>query len=214
MTWIAVAVVVAAYLLGSVDFAVWVARAKGVDIYDVGSGNPGTANVARILGWRTALWALVGDALKGVAAASAGLFLAGSSAAGFAAGLAAVVGHCYPVWHRLRGGKGVATAGGTIAVLAPVVTVALIILWLLVARLVRVSSVASVSAVVLAVPLMALTGHRGWSLVWVGLMALLIVARHRPNLARLLRGEEPPTVFRASNGTAQLMSENGGELRG
>lgn len=182
--------VVAAYLVGSVDFAVVVSRARGVDIYRVGSGNPGAANVARSLGWRAAALVMVGDALKGAAAATAGLLAAGSPEAGFAAGLAAVVGHCFPVWHRLRGGKGVSTAGGAVAVLAPLATIALLLLWLLVAKLGRVSSLASLAAVILAVPAMAAVGHRGWSLVWVGLMALLITARHGPNIARLARGEE------------------------
>lgn len=189
MDWTVAAVLMASYLIGSIDFAVLVARMKGVDIYDVGSGNPGTANVARNLGWGAAAQVLVGDFLKGVVAAALGLFLVDSTV-GFAAGLAAVVGHCFPLWHRFRGGKGVATGGGAILVLAPLVALALMAGWSLLARVARVSSIASLTVVLLSVPALAVGGHTGWSLVWAGLMAALIVARHRTNIARLVRGEE------------------------
>lgn len=189
MNWIAVAVVVAAYLIGSLDFAVLVSRTRGVDIYGVGSGNPGTANVARALGWGAAAQVLIGDFLKGVVSAGMGL-LAVDATLGFAAGLAAVVGHCFPVWHRFKGGKGVATGGGVVAILAPLVAAALMVIWVVLARVGRISSLASLTVVLLAVPGLALRGHPGWSLVWAGLMVALIVARHRSNIVRLLRGEE------------------------
>lgn len=189
MTWTVVAVIAFAYLLGSVDFGVHVARARGVDIYAVGSGNPGTANVGRALGWKAAAAVLVGDLLKGVVAAVIGL-VAVDATVGFAAGLAAVVGHCFPAWHRFRGGKGVATAGGSLLVLAPLVGLILAVVWAAIARFGKISSVASLTVAVLAVPALVVAGHRGWSLVWVGLMMVLVVFQHRANIARLLRGEE------------------------
>lgn len=191
MTVSAVAVVIVSYLIGSVDFAVVVARARGVDIYGVGSGNPGTANVARSLGWRTAAVVLAGDVLKGVVAAVVGLVVA-DPALGFAAALAAVIGHCYPIWHRFRGGKGVATGGGAILVLAPWAGLALVVVWVVLARLLKISSVASLTVAILAVPAVAVAGHDGWALVWTVLMVTLIVARHRGNIERLVRGEERP----------------------
>ena len=190
MTWTAAALVAASYLIGSISFAVVVSRARGVDIYRVGSGNPGTANVARSMGWWAAVLVLIGDAAKGSAAAVLGWLVAGSVTVGLAAGLAAVVGHCFPVWHRFRGGKGVATGGGVMVVLAPLVILALIVVWAVLARLTRMSSVGSLAGVVLAVPGLAVAGHRGWDLVWVGLMALIIVGRHHSNISRLVRGEE------------------------
>lgn len=189
MTWTVVAVIAFAYLLGSVDFGVHVARARGVDIYAVGSGNPGTANVGRALGWKAAAAVLVGDLLKGVAAAAIGL-VAVDATVGFAAGLAAVVGHCFPAWHRFQGGKGVATAGGSILVLAPLVGLILVVMWAAIAGFGKISSVASLTVAVLAVPALAVAGHRGWSLVWVGLTMVLVLFQHRANIARLLRGEE------------------------
>lgn len=190
MTWNVPALIVAAYLIGSFDFAVVVARRKGLNIYEVGSGNPGTANVARNLGWQAAALVFVGDLLKGVVVAGLGLVVGGTATVGFGAGLAAAVGHCFPVWHRFRGGKGVATGAGVILVLAPVVALVLAGVWVVLARLARISSVASMSVVILAVPALAVAGHTGWSLVWVGLMMGLIVIRHRSNIVRLARGEE------------------------
>lgn len=189
MDWTVAAVIVVAYLVGSVDFGVHVSRARGVDIYTVGSGNPGTANVGRALGWRAAASVLVGDLLKGVAAAGVGILAVGTTV-GFAAGLAAVVGHCFPLWHRFRGGKGVATAGGVLLVVAPVVGLAMGLVWAAVAKLGRVSSVASLTVAVLTLPALAVAGHRGWSLVWAGLTMVLVVFQHRSNIARLVRGEE------------------------
>jgi glycerol-3-phosphate acyltransferase PlsY len=189
MDWTVAAVIAFAYLLGSVDFGVHVARARGVDIYAVGSGNPGTANVGRALGWKAAATVLFGDLLKGVVAAAAGLLLV-DSAAGFAAGFAAVFGHCFPIWHRFRGGKGVATAGGAILVLAPVVGLFLAVMWAAVAKLGKISSVASLTVTMVAVPALAVAGHRRWSLVWAGLMMVLVLFQHRTNIARLFRGEE------------------------
>jgi glycerol-3-phosphate acyltransferase PlsY len=206
MDWTVVAAVAAAYLIGSIDFAVLVARTKGVDIYDVGSGNPGAANVARNLGWGAAVQVLVGDFLKGAIAALLGL-LAADATVGFGAGLAAVVGHCFPVWHRFRGGKGVATGGGALAVVAPVVALVLVVIWGALARVGRISSIASLTVVVLSVPAVAVAGHRGWSLLWAGGMMVLIVARHRSNIVRLIRGEEGSLATGSDGAAAADQSE-------
>ena len=99
------------YLVGSIDFGVIVPRLMGIDIYEHGSGNPGTSNVFRTLGKKAASVVLLGDLAKGLTAAAVGDLMAGETI-GFAAGCAAVVGHVFPVWHRFKGGRGVATAIG------------------------------------------------------------------------------------------------------
>lgn len=180
---------VTAYLIGSIDFGVVVPRLRGVDIYEVGSGNPGATNVLRSMGRGTAAVVLLGDLLKGVVAAALG-DLAGGDAAGFAAGFAAVVGHCYPVWHRFRGGKGVATAGGMTLWMEPFLGLILVPMWAVVTATAKKASVASLLLAVLLVPGLALFGHRGWSLVWAGLTSILVLYRHRGNMVRLLRGSE------------------------
>jgi acyl phosphate:glycerol-3-phosphate acyltransferase len=186
----AVLVVVAAYLLGSVDFAVLVARAKGVDIYSVGSGNPGTANVLRTVGRGAAAMVMAGDLLKGVIAAAAGQLITGDIVIGYAAGAAAVLGHCFPVWHRFKGGKGVATGAGMILWLAWPTFILLVVVWVAVVALTRISSIASVIGAILVVPGLLLVQPPAAAYAITGAMALLVVIRHIPNLRRLLRGEE------------------------
>jgi glycerol-3-phosphate acyltransferase PlsY len=182
-------VVVAGYLLGSIDFGVIVPRLRGVDIYSVGSGNPGASNVLRTMGRSAAAFVILGDAAKGFAAAALGDLVAGE-AAGVAAAFAAVVGHCWPLWHRFHGGKGVATGGGATFWVAPVLAGALTLAWALVAGVTRRASVASLVLVTAYVPGMALFGHRGWSLVWGGAIARLILVRHHANIRRLASGAE------------------------
>ena len=185
----AVGVFTAGYLLGSIDFGVIVPRLRGVDIYSVGSGNPGASNVLRTMGRGAAALVMLGDAAKGFAAAMLGDLVAGE-AAGVAAGFAAVVGHCWPVWHRFHGGKGVATGGGATFWIEPLLAGALAPLWGLVAAVTRRASVASLVLVAAYVPGMAMLGRRGWSLVWGGAIALLILVRHHANIRRLVSGAE------------------------
>jgi glycerol-3-phosphate acyltransferase PlsY len=182
-------ILIGAYLLGSVDFGVIVPRLRGVDIYSVGSGNPGTSNVLRTMGKGAAALVMLGDVMKGFVAALVG-DLAGGEAVGFAAGLLAVVGHCFPVWHRFKGGKGVATAGGSVFWLEPLLGVAFTVFWGGLVAATKRASIASLLLVVVYVPGMALFGHRGWSLVWAGATALVILIRHQGNIRRLLGGSE------------------------
>lgn len=184
-----VAAIVAGYLLGSIDFGVIVPRLFGIDIYGTGSGNPGATNVLRTVGRREAVLVLLGDLAKGAGAAALGNW-AGGEVIGFAAGLAAVVGHCFPVWHRFRGGKGVAAAGGMVLFLEPFAGLALLGVFVAVVALTRKASLGSLIAAVALVPTLAAFGHRGWSLGLAGAAVALIVIRHVPNIRRLLGGRE------------------------
>jgi glycerol-3-phosphate acyltransferase PlsY len=183
---------VAAYLIGSVDFAVVVARMHGVDIHQVGSGNPGTANVLRTLGRGPAIAVLVGDMMKGVLAAGMGM-VAGGDPIGvwaFAAGLAAVVGHCYPIFHRFKGGKGVATAVGVVALTVPLAALVMGVVWGAIVGITRISALGSLGLSVVAVPLAIWRGVEGPAAVVLGVIFLLVIWRHRGNIRRLLAGEE------------------------
>ncbi len=191
--WIAL---VGAYLIGSLDFAVVVARAHGVDIHSVGSGNPGASNILRTLGRGPAAMVFLGDALKGVIAAAVGLLaartnqLASTTGWELAAGLLAVVGHCFPVYHRFKGGKGVATGGGVLLYVEPVVFVLVVAVWVVIAKVFKVASVASLVSVLLVIPLVLWRGIGGWPLLPLTAMLLLIVARHTPNIRRMIAGAE------------------------
>ena len=190
--WLAV---VAGYILGSVDFAVVVARSKGIDIHSVGSGNPGTSNVLRTLGRGPAAMVLVGDMLKGFIAAAIGWLAGGGgdpvlSAVAYAAVFAAVMGHAYPVFHGFRGGKGVATAGGGFLFIMPLVILVLGAVWAVMVRLTKVASISSLTAAALSIPAALVAGARGWALVWLAAVIGLVVWRHRPNIQRMLSGSE------------------------
>ena len=183
------AAVVAGYLIGSIDFGVIVPRLAGVDIYGAGSGNPGTTNVLRTMGRGAAAGVLLGDLLKGFAAALIG-WAVGGDVVGFAAGFAATLGHCFPVWHHFKGGKGVAAAGGAALWLAPVLAVILIGVWGAMVAVTKRASIASITIGALFLPGLAVCGHRGWSLVWGGAIALLILTIHHANIRRLITGSE------------------------
>lgn len=111
-------------------------------------------------------------------------------AVGALAGLCTVVGHCYPVLHRFRGGKGVATAGGMALALAPTVMIVMVVMYGSGLALTRISAVGSLAAAAVAVPALLLTGVDTWTVVWFGATMLLIVFRHRSNLLRLRAGTE------------------------
>lgn len=181
--------VVPAYLLGTFPTAILVGRRRGSDPTAEGSGNPGASNTMRNLGRRAGATVLVGDLGKGVVAAAAGL-ATGSRGAGVACGLAAVVGHVFPVLRGFRGGKGVATAAGMVAVLLPVVSLGLAVLWVAVARLSGVASLASLAVAGAAPVAAAATGRPAGEVAAFAACAALVVLRHRENIARLRRGEE------------------------
>lgn len=178
------------YLLGSFPTAALVARATGHDILREGSGNPGASNVYRLAGWKAGLIAFVGDFAKGAVPSAVGLVLDGHRGA-YLLGFAAVVGHVLPVMFRFRGGRGVATAGGTLAVIFPLITLGLAVIWFVIARGLRKASVGSIVVTVAFPVLVALTGNEWGDVVITAALALVVLSRHVPNLRRLFRGEEP-----------------------
>ena len=189
---------VAAYVVGSIDFAVIVSRMHGVDIHEVGSGNPGTTNVLRTLGKGPAIMVLLGDTLKGVIGAAMGWVAAGAASGDpnplgpwvFAAGFAAVIGHCYPIFHRFKGGKGVATGFGVLIFTMPLVAVIIGVSWAILTKITKTASISSMIVVVATIPLAAWQGVSGLSWVWLVLTIVLVVWRHKGNIQRMVRGTE------------------------
>ncbi|MCP3975868.1 MAG: glycerol-3-phosphate 1-O-acyltransferase PlsY [bacterium] len=188
-TFLGIIALVGAYLIGSVDFAVHVSRRMGIDIYEHGSGNPGTSNVFRTLGKKAAAAVLLGDLLKGLVAAALGALLAGPTV-GFACAFAATVGHVAPIWHHFRGGRGVATAIGGAIWLEPILGVILALAWVTVVVGTKTASVASLGAMALYVPVFLFAGHRGWSILWAALTAALVIWRHKDNIVRIVSRSE------------------------
>jgi acyl phosphate:glycerol-3-phosphate acyltransferase len=185
--WFVAALVPIAWVLGTFPSALLVARAHGHDILSEGSGNPGASNVHRLLGWKAGALVLLLDFAKGAAAAGAGLAIEGRAGACIL-GVAAVVGHTYPLYRK--GGKGVAAAGGALIVLYPFIVLGLGVLWFIVARVLHKASLASLLATILFPIAVFVLGYDRWEVGVVAGLALLVVVRHAANIRRLLRHEE------------------------
>lgn len=179
-----------AYVLGSVPFGILMARLFGLgDLRKIGSGNIGATNVLRTGNKLAAALTLGLDAGKGAIAVLLARLVAGEDAAQ-AAGFAAFLGHCFPVFIAFQGGKGVATFLGTLLALAWPVGLAACGTWLATAALTRISSLSALVAAVTAAIWAMVFGYPELLVLSVAL-ALLVLQRHRPNIARLLSGQEP-----------------------
>lgn len=178
------------YLLGSIPFGLAIARALGLgDLRRIGSGNIGATNVLRTGNRPAALATLLLDSGKGALAVLLARYFAGETAALLAGG-AAFLGHCFPVWLRFRGGKGVATFLGTLIALYWPLGLAACGIWALTAAISRISSLSALMAALLAPVFAWAMGMNGLALA-AGFMAVLIFIRHHANIARLLNGTEP-----------------------
>nr|WP_243452581.1 glycerol-3-phosphate 1-O-acyltransferase PlsY [Polymorphobacter multimanifer] len=176
------------YLLGSIPFGLLLTRMIGIDIRSVGSGNIGTTNVLRTGNKRLAAATLLLDAGKGAAAVLLARYFAGDGAA-MLAGLAAFIGHVWPVWLKFRGGKGVATLLGVALAAVPLAGLAALLTWLGGALLTRFSSVGGMAAAV-AAPLAALAMGKTHSAITLAIMAAILIWKHRDNIVRLRAGTE------------------------
>jgi len=182
--------VVFAYLLGSIPFALLLARRQGIELRNVGSGNPGAANVLRAAGVGSAIAVMLLDAAKGTLAVTAARVISDDVAVVTSAGLAAIVGHIYPVWCGFRGGKGVAVAAGVFAVLAPGATAIAVLVFVgtvVATRFISAGSIAGaltlpVAAAISQVPIPIEAGSL--------LAAVMVIVRHRDNVSRLMAGTE------------------------
>jgi glycerol-3-phosphate acyltransferase PlsY len=189
---------IAAYILGSIPFGVILARLFGsADVRKSGSGNIGATNVARVAGPFAGILTLVFDTGKGAAAVLLAARLAHESAAWMMlAGLAALVGHCFPVWLKFKGGKGVAAALGVFLALCPAAALAALLLFMIVVAIWRYVSLGSITAAA-AIPLLMYflwaPRHAPPLIITCGSLAaaVLVVYKHDGNIQRLVQGEEP-----------------------
>jgi acyl phosphate:glycerol-3-phosphate acyltransferase len=181
-----------AYLLGSIPFALLLARRwSATDLRLFGSGNLGAANVMRASGLTAGVLVAVLDMAKGAASVWLAERFAANAAAPAAAGLAAIVGHIYPVWLRFRGGKGVATACGVFSVLAPLAVPPALAIFVGSVWLTKYISLGSILASLALPPLAYVTGSSTPSIAAAIGAAALIIFRHRSNVARLRARTEP-----------------------
>jgi glycerol-3-phosphate acyltransferase PlsY len=184
-------IVAAAYLIGSIPFALLLARRWGAaDLRRIGSGNLGASNVLRASGPTAAVLVATLDIAKGVVSVVLAQRLGGAGAGPAAAGVAAIVGHVYPVWLGFRGGKGVATACGVFTVLTPLAVPPALAIFLATVWVTRYISVGSVLASLVLAPLAYVTGSPGPVVGAAMAASALIVFRHRSNLTRVREGTE------------------------
>jgi acyl phosphate:glycerol-3-phosphate acyltransferase len=180
-----------AYLLGSVSSAIVIARLFGLqDPREVGSGNPGATNILRYGGKKAAILTLFGDVLKGVIPVLVARALSADSMVVALTVLAAFLGHVFPVFHGFKGGKGVATAFGTLVAMNGWVGLALVGSWLVIAVTTRYSSLSAITVSVLAPVYVWWFTREPALFVATGVMALLLLWRHRSNIQKLLAGTE------------------------
>jgi len=184
--------VLAAYIIGSIPFALIMARRWGTtDLRLIGSGNLGAANVWRVTGATAGVLVALLDILKGAAGVVVAQRLDSDAAAPAVAGVAAVVGHIYPVWLGFRGGKGVATSCGVFAVLTPLAVLAALGVFALSVWITKYISAGSVMASLALPPLAYVIGSPGSVVAASAVVAALVLFRHRSNLTRVRAGTEP-----------------------
>jgi glycerol-3-phosphate acyltransferase PlsY len=200
---LAAGLVVASYLLGSIPTGLLIGKRMGVDVRTVGSGNIGATNVARTIGKRVGVLVLLLDALKGAIPLAAFTLLDLDTRIDLGApldpylmtavGLAPIVGHCFPVWLRLRGGKGVATALGVFLVMDPPVIGIAVLAFALIYATTKIVSVGSLTAA-LTVPVASLLLGRPVPVIALGTAgAVIVIVKHHQNIRRLLGRAEPKT---------------------
>jgi acyl phosphate:glycerol-3-phosphate acyltransferase len=178
------------YLIGSVAFGLLLARAMNLgDLRTIGSGNIGATNVLRTGNKTAAALTLVLDGAKGAVAVLLARFFAGEDAAQVA-GLAAMIGHCYPIWLKFKGGKGVATFLGVILALAWPAGLACCLAWLIGALVTRISSMGAIAAASTSTIFLVILGYGSAFFLGV-ILTLLIFWRHRENIKRIRAGVEP-----------------------
>jgi glycerol-3-phosphate acyltransferase PlsY len=187
----------AGYFIGTFPSAIMVAKANGIDITAVGSGNPGASNVARALGMRKGAYVYGLDAVKGAVATGLGLAIFGNAAA-FWCAAAAVIGHVHPITRRFAGGKGVATASGAMLVVHPFISLGLLFLWAVLSKTTKKASVSSLIITFLLPVCIAAAGAPGWEVGATVGIGVLVVIRHIPNLRRLRSGLEPSLPSKAT----------------
>lgn len=208
MNWMLVLSIVIAYALGNISTGILIGKAYGhMDIRKEGSGNAGTTNVMRTLGWVPSVLTLVGDVLKAFIAVKVGRALAGETG-GYAAGIAVMCGHIWPVAYQFRGGKGMACALGVIFANDAWLALALLAIQVVVVGLTRYMSVASLVTSVLYPVIVAVTrpGNVGY-LIFAVCMSALTVFCHRANIRRLIEKNENRLDFQKISNLSRKIKE-------
>lgn len=187
--------IIIGYLFGNIPFSYLIGKSMGnIDVRKHGSGNAGATNVLRTVGKKAALFALLGDVLKGLIPAIIGRFMLGLDGA-FLCAIFAVIGHCYPVTLGFKGGKGVATAGGMIIGVNPLVALIILVYMLILVKLTKYVSLASITASLFLPIIFYFIYDSSIVLVISVFLFILVTFKHRANIVRLIKGVESKTTI-------------------
>ncbi len=194
MIW-AILAVASGYLVGNIPFSVFIARLAGHDLYKTGSKNPGASNVARVAGWRWGSFAMALDIAKGFIPTIATLMIAQSHLSdertrvlAYCVGFAAMLGHVVPLGRK--GGKGIATGAGVILALLPLPGLVAFGVWLVIIKISKLPVVSSILATAVLPIWVGLDHYYLWEFVVTSILLVFVIARHSPNILRLIRREE------------------------
>lgn len=187
--------IIVGYLFGNIPFSYIVGKTMGdIDVRKHGSGNAGATNVLRTVGKKAALFALIGDVLKGLVPALIGRYVLGVDGAVICS-IFAVIGHCYPVTLGFKGGKGVATAGGMIIGVNPLIALIILVYMLILVRITKYVSLASVTASFFF-PIICYFTYDSYIVLGVSIFLFILVTfKHRANIQRLINGNESKTTI-------------------
>jgi glycerol-3-phosphate acyltransferase PlsY len=184
-----IGILLLAFLIGSIPFGIIIAKAKGVDLKKVGSGNIGATNVLRSIGKYPALLTLLGDVLKGTAAVALGRYFGSGPVFEGLVGFCAILGHNFSLFLGFKGGKGVATSFGVLSIYSPQTALFTFIIWIIVVMATKYSSLGALVAFGL-LPLSILFFDHNDKIIIAVLITILIFMRHKDNIKRLLSGTE------------------------
>lgn len=183
--------VLLAYVIGSIPNGLLVGKLmRGVDIRQFGSKNIGATNAYRVLGPWPAFWVFLTDAIKGVIGVMLGQYFIGNSLGMILGGVAAMIGHNWSLFLGFKGGRGVATGLGVVAVLSPLVTAIIFGVWAIIVYFTRYVSLASITAAMLTPVFMRILGEGQEVIIFGIVAAFFVIIRHKPNIERLIKGEE------------------------
>jgi glycerol-3-phosphate acyltransferase PlsY len=180
---------ITAFILGSIPFGIIIAKAKGIDLKKVGSGNIGATNVLRSLGKWPALLTVLGDMLKGTAAVAAGRYFGFGPVYEGLIGLTAIIGHNFSLFLKFKGGKGVATSLGVLIIYAPKIALFTLVIWFVVVIFTRYSSLGALASLGL-LPINILLFDDKRKLLPAILITILTFIRHKDNILKLIKGTE------------------------
>lgn len=182
--------IILAFILGSIPFGVIIAKLKGIDLKQTGSGNIGATNVLRTIGKTSAAMTLLGDVLKGSIAVLIGKYFSVEPLYEGIIGLSSILGHNFSIFLKFRGGKGVATSIGVLLIYSPKTAILTLIIWLLTALITKYSSLGAIVSFGVLPLNIAIFDYSSSKLIIAGMITLMILVRHIGNIERLLKGTE------------------------